>query len=245
MDHPRTIVITGATRGIGRATAELLARPGTRLVLHHRTNDALADTVARTCEQAGATVRTIKADLASESAVAGLVSALESEGPIHGLVNNAGVYHGESLEHTAPEVWTRVLDINLRAPVFLIRGLLPQLRAGAAAVVNVGSIMGHRPSPGALPYQASKAGIHHLTQSLALELAPTVRVNAVAPGFIMTDINRGGWEQDDFRREVEAATPLGRWGEPQDIAPVVRFLLSTDARFITGQTLLVDGGKGL
>lgn len=245
MDHPRTIVITGATRGIGRATAELLAAPGTRLVLHHRTNDALAEAVAHACEQTGASVRRIKADLASASDVADLVAALEPEGPIHGLVNNAGVYQGDSLEDTSHELWTQVLDINLRAPVFLIRGLLPQLRAGRAAVVNIGSIMGHRPSPGAHPYQASKAGIHYLTQSLALELAPTVRVNAVAPGFVMTDMNRGGWEHDDFRREVEADTPLGRWGQPQDIAPAVRFFLSDDARFITGQTLLVDGGKGL
>lgn len=245
MSAHRTIVITGATRGIGRATAERLAAPGVRLILHHRAGPALGAAVAAACEQRGASVRVVPADLSQPLELQRLVAELAGEGPLQGLVNNAGVYEGEDLAGTTDADWARVLDINLKAPLFLIGGLAAQLQAGAASVVNLGSIMGHRPSAGAYPYQASKAAMHHLTQSLAMELAPAVRVNAVAPGFIMTDMNRGGWEASAFKQEVEADTPLGRWGQPEDIADVIAFFLSDAARFVTGQTLLVDGGKGL
>ncbi len=245
MSAQRTIVITGATRGIGRATAERLAEPGVRLILHHRAGPELGQAAAAACERRGAAVRVVQADLSQALELQRFVAELAREGPLHGLVNNAGVYEGKDLAGTTEAEWARVLDINLKAPVFLIQGLAAQLQAGAASVVNLGSIMGHRPSAGAYPYQASKAAIHHLTKSLALEMAPGVRVNAVAPGFIMTDMNRGGWEHDAFKQEVESDTPLGRWGQPGDIAGVIAFFLSDASRFVTGQTLLVDGGKGL
>lgn len=241
----RTYLVTGASRGIGRAIAEALAESGVRLILHNRQASDEARSICERCSERGSDVVRTEADLSTQTGVESLLAQVRKVGPLHGLVNNAGVYEEADLFGTDVGEWERVMGINLRAPFFLIRGLAPNLQEAGGAVVNLSSIMGHRPSPGAYPYQASKAALRHLTKALALELAPHVRVNTVSPGFIMTDINSGAWQNPAFRRQVEGETPLARWGQPDDIAGVVRFLLSDEARFITGQTLLVDGGKGL
>lgn len=243
----RTVLVTGAARGIGRAVALELAAAGARVLVHYHRQAEAASAVVAECRRSGAAADMLQGNVADEAGIRQIAAdarRLSPEG-LSGLVNNAGIYEETVLSDTSAQDWDRVLNTNLRSTFLLTKELVSHLRPGAA-VVNTSSILGLRPAGGAHAYQASKAAVVHLTKSLALELAPGIRVNCIAPGFVMTDMNRDGWEQDsDFRRQVELETPLGRWGQPEDLAPAVRFLLSDGSRFITGQTLLVDGGKGL
>jgi NAD(P)-dependent dehydrogenase (short-subunit alcohol dehydrogenase family) len=240
------ILVTGGDRGIGRATSVALARSGHDLILHFHRDRAAAEETAEVCQGLGVRVDAVSADLRRPEDILRLSGHIRGLVPaLSGLVNNAGVYEGSDLGGTTLDEWERVMAINLRAPFFLIRHLAPLIQAGHGSVVNVSSILGVTASPGSYPYQASKAALVHLTQSLALELAPAVRVNAVVPGFIRTDMNRDGWQDPAFHQEVVQDTPLGRWGEVDDVAPAILFLLSDAARFITGQALSVDGGKSL
>lgn len=241
------ILITGASRGIGRAIALHLAAPDVHLFLHYDSQREAANDVAVAVHLQGAHCDIVQADLSSLSALDELAHGIvQRVDTLDGIVHNAGIYLGEGISDATPNGWQTVLDINLRAPYFLTQALLPLLSKGThPAIVHIGSILGIRPAAGADAYQAAKSAIGHLTQSLALQLAPHIRVNAVAPGFIRTDLNQDGWQDEAFAARVEDDTPLNRWGEVEDIAPVVAFLLSQEARFITGQTLLVDGGKSL
>lgn len=239
------IFVTGASRGIGRQIAIELSAAGASLMLHYNQRiDAINETRGL-CESNGAHVDVVQGDVGTDEGILSMVEAVErASNQINGLVNNAGIYFGKSLEETSANDWDLMINTNLRSTFLLTKHLAPVL-VDNSAIVNISSILGMRAAGGAHEYQVSKAGIVHLTKSLALELAPRIRVNAVAPGFIMTDINRSGWENDTFKKNVENETPMARWGRPRDIAKAVRFLMSEDANFITGQILSVDGGKGI
>lgn len=237
----RTYLVTGGSRGIGFAVASSLLESGATVLLHHRKP---GEGVKRLKQKHSGRVIEFASELSSAEGISSLVE-WASTYSLDGIVNNAGVYQGESIEETTYAVWNETLTINLAAPFFIVRGLKKNLLSSRGSVVNISSIMGVVPSAGAFAYQSSKAALIHLTKSLALELAPSVRVNCIAPGFVRTDMNRDGWTDREFQAAVEKATPAGRWGETEDIAHPVLFLLSPLASFITGQCLLVDGGKSL
>ncbi len=235
-------LITGASRGLGRAIAIDQSLQKKNLVLHFNSGESAVNEVRKECERNGSKVLTVQANLTETEGIAKLMAFIKEEGiKLSGLVNNAGSGGGGGIKEVTADVWDRVLDLNLRAPVLLTQQLLPYLEKGAA-VVNISSGAGIKNGISSIAYESSKAGLIHATRSMALSLAPDVRVNSIAPGFVKTDINKARWGDPNFEKMVVNMTPVGRWGEPVDIAKSVSFLLSEDSSFICGETLVVDGG---
>ena len=240
----RVALVTGAGRGIGRAIALKLASHGMRLVVHaNRTQAGLTQTV-NDVTRLGIEAIPVVADLSDLEQVEWLADrALAVFNRLDLLVNNAGVYSSAPLDAVTPSIWNETLGVNLRAVFFLCQAASDPLRASpSGSIVNLASGGGISPRPGfpvSAPYAASKAGVIMLTRVLALELAPSVRVNAVAPGIIASKPRP---MPPATVRKFASITPLRGVGSPEDVAEAVAFLASDAARFITGQTLSVDGG---
>jgi len=243
----RVVLVTGASRGIGRAIALEVGRAGADVVVHYRANRPAADAVRAEIVAGGTDARIVAADVADWDAVGEMVrTAAEWKGRLDGVVANAGIFRGDESERVGAKEFDAVLRTDLLGAFRTVQAALPHLRRSVRpAVVFVSSLLGAHASVGGAPYQAAKAGLEQLTRALALELAPRIRVNAVAPGFIRTDLNRGGHSDPATRDFVAKATPLGRWGEPGDVAPAVRYLLSLEADWVTGSVLGIDGGAPL
>lgn len=241
------ILVTGASRGIGRAIALDLARSGADVVVHYHVSTAAAETVAKEVRDLGRESLVVSADVKDRAAVARMVaSAGEWKGRLDGLVTSAGLYRGDPTPEVGAADWEEIVRADLEGPFRTIQAALPYLsRSDRAAVVTVSSVLGAHAAVGGIPYQMAKAAVEQMTRALSLELAPRIRVNAVAPGFIRTEMNWEAHTDPTYREKVVRATPLGRWGEPEDIAPAVRFLLSRDADWVTGLVLGVDGGIAL
>jgi 3-oxoacyl-[acyl-carrier protein] reductase len=240
----RVVLVTGSSRGIGRAIALELGRAGADIVVHHRVNSARAESVRTELVGAGGEARVVAGDVSDWGEVARLVRAAgDWKGRLDGVVTAAGIYRGEAAEALGEEEFDAVVRTDLAGTFRTIQSAHPYLKKSVRpAVVTVSSVFGAHAGAGGAPYQAAKAGIEQLTRALALEFAPRVRVNCVAPGFIRTDMNRAAHTDPKVRSAVAAATPLGRWGEPEDIAPAVRYLLSLEADWVTGLVLGIDGG---
>lgn len=240
----RTALITGGSRGIGRACCERLARSGARVAVNYRSNEAAARETLRRVEVAGGSGCTVRADVSSPEEVQRMVAEVtEQLGPVDLLVNNAGIFHRVSHEETTPDLWRETLETNLTGAYQVTWEVKPgMIRRGFGRIVNIASIAGLRPRPRGIAYAASKAALISLTQSLAAAVAEhDVRVNAVAPGLIDTEILEGV-DQAALDRLIQA-TPISRMGQPGEIAELVAFLLSERSSFITGQTLICSGGR--
>jgi 3-oxoacyl-[acyl-carrier protein] reductase len=235
-----TALVTGGSRGIGRAICLRLARDGAKIVLHYHRNRAAAEEVAAAI---GREVRLVQADLGSVEEIEALFRELGSP-PLDFLINNAGIWKNTPMGSTPAEVVDEILDTNIKGPFWVTQCALPLLKDGGR-IVNVSSVAGRIGVVGGRSlYGATKAAIDGLTRSWALELAPRkILVNAVAPGYVTTDMTADYFSNPATYENALRRHPLGRIAEPEDVADVVAFLCSDSARFVTGQSINVSGGS--
>ena len=236
----RGALITGAARGIGLAIAERFVEEGAKVFLADIDGDAVKAAADRLGGQA------LRVDLSTTAGIPGLVEAAESAlGAIDILVNNAGVTHGAELFDLEEADFDRVFGINLKAALFLTKAVGKRMaERGRGAIINLSSVNAVLAIPNQIPYVVSKGAMRQLTNVTALALAPHgVRVNAIGPGTIMTDILKGIMDDRAAEERILSRTPMGRLGDPSEIASVAAFLASDDASYITGQTIYPDGGR--
>ena len=243
----KRILVTGASSGIGRATAERFLADGATVTLVGRRRSALAEAA----KYGKGKAFLIEADLSNEQQTEACVAeSAEKMGGLDVLVNAAGILKSGSLEATSLELWDEMMNINVRSIFHLMRLAAPHLEHSKGNIVNVSSVTGLRSFPGVLAYCVSKAAVDQLTRCVALELAPKgVRVNAVNPGVVVSGLHRsGGMAEDAYAKFLEHSKtthPLGRVGEPGEIADLICFLASDRAGWITGATVSIDGGRAL
>ncbi len=236
-------IVTGASRGIGRATAVELAKEGCRVVINYKSNTSEAEkTLALIGKENGII---IKADITDENEVKRLIDeTVQTYGRIDILINNAGEIIRPGDWTTDMETWQATLDANLTSSWLMIREVAPIMKkARKGSIVNLTSTVGMLGVPFVMPYSAAKSGILAVTKGMAKMLAPTIRVNGVAPSNVMTDMMISAGE--DVKNRMIAGTPLGKIAEPDELAKPIVFLSSDDASYITGHILVVDGGYSL
>jgi 3-oxoacyl-[acyl-carrier protein] reductase len=244
----KSALVTGASNGIGRSAALALARAGYDVAVNYRSSDAQAREVAAAAETLGAKALLCKCDVADDAGVRGMLDAVgRAFGKLDALVNNAGTtteVPPKDMDGLSVEEWDRIFAVNVRSIFLVTRAALPLLRKSPApAIVNTASIVGLRPGPQPLPYAASKAAVVNLTKTLALNLGPQIRVNAVAPGWM-----EGDWMKrmlkdryDDLMGRRAKATPLKRVVTADDVAETMLSLIEGN-RFVTGEIVVIDGG---
>jgi 3-oxoacyl-[acyl-carrier protein] reductase len=242
----RVALVTGASRGIGRAIALELAAAGAAVGVNYRADADAAAEVVSAIEQAGGRAAALQADVSDAAAAKALVETCESRlGELDVLVCNAGVTRDGLIARLSPEAWTTVIDTNLAGPFFLCQAVSRRmLRRRSGSIVLMSSVVGVHGNAGQTNYSASKAGLIGLGKSLARELGSrNIRVNVIAPGYIATELT--GVLPEELRQGILDQTPLGRLGESEDVARAVRFLASDASSFVTGAVLGVDGGLGM
>jgi len=240
----KTALVTGGSRGIGRACCVRLAQAGANVAINYRANEEAALETAQLVKDAGGAPFAVQADVSASAEVDRMIAEISSRlGPVDLLVNNAGVFDYVAHSETTPAIWQRTIAVNLSGAYFVTWAVKDSMvRRGYGRIVNMASIAALDPRPMSIAYAASKAGLVGLTKSLAAALAPhQIRVNAVAPGLIETEI-LDGVEQATLDRIIEA-TPVKRIGTPDEIAALVFFLLSDESSYTTGQTVVACGGR--
>ena len=241
----KVAVVTGAARGIGRATAERLLAEGAKVVV----SDIDAQTLEKTAAEIGpaANVFAVRADVSRKSEVVGLVeAAVRHFGTLDIMVNNAGIAPVVEFLDVTEEMLDRVLDVNLKGAFYGTQAAGREMvaRGKGGVIINMSSINSGLANPNVAPYAISKGGMNQVTSTAAVAFAPHgIRVVGVGPGTIMTDMVAGAFVQSAGNHAILSRTPLGRYGQPSEIASVVAFLASDDASYITGETMYVDGGR--
>lgn len=246
MSERKAAIVTGASRGIGRATAVRLAKMGMDIVFTYNSGSEAAEETKALCEAEGARVLAVQADVSkSENCDELVAKTLEFCGRIDVLVNNAGITRDGLIIRMTDEQFDQVIDTNLNGAFYMIRAVSKQMmKQRCGRIINISSVVGVVGNAGQVNYAASKAGIIGMTKSLARELASRkVTVNAIAPGMIATDMT--AVMSDKAKEAMKAAIPVGEMGKPEDIAAAVAFLASEDAGYITGQVICVDGGMAI
>jgi 3-oxoacyl-[acyl-carrier protein] reductase len=236
-------VVTGGSRGIGRAIVVRLATQGADVAFSHRGNQAAAKETAAAVEAIGRRVLAVQADVSDPGAAESVVAAaLAAFGTIDILVNNAGITRDDLIMRMSLDAWREVLETNLFGAFYTTKAVTrPMLKARSGRIINITSVSGQAGQTGQANYSAAKAGLIGLTKATARELASRgITANAVAPGFVLTELTSGLPEA--LTAELTARTPLGRFGTAEEIAAAVAFLASDEAAFITGHVLAVDGG---
>ena len=242
----RVALVTGGSRGIGRAIALRLAADGHAVAVNYAANRAAAEEVVEMITANGGSAIAVRADVGDTDAVTAMFETVEEHlGRVEVLVNNAGITRDDLLLRMGPEAWDQVIQTNLRSVYLCSRAAMRgMLRSRWGRIISVSSISGISGNPGQANYAASKAGIIGFSKSIAREIGSrNITVNVVAPGFIETDMTKGlGTE---IAEEVTRRVAVGRLGRPEEIAAAVGYLASDDAAYVTGQTLVVDGGLAL
>lgn len=241
----KVVLVTGGAKRVGAAICRRLHAAGATLAIHYRSSAQQAQELRDELNAARPdSAAVFQADLLAAAAMPQLVEAtIEKFGRLDALVNNASSFYATPLAEIDELQWTDLLGTNLKAPLFLAQAAADELRRRHGAIVNIVDIHAERPMQGHLLYSVAKAGLVALTKGLAQEMAPQVRVNAVAPGVIIWP-EGGDWDDAERRRKIVAHTLLKREGEPDDIARTVQFLLD-DSPYITGQVIAVDGGRSI
>ena len=241
----KTAIVTGGSRGIGRAICLELARLGANVVFSYAGNAAAAQETVELVEQTGATARAVQGDVTCADAAKELVDAAKELGGVDILVNNAGITRDKLAARMSEEDFDAVIATNLKGAFLMTKAVLrPMMRAKSGAIVNMASVVGIMGNAGQANYAASKAGLIGMTKSIAREVASIgIRVNAVAPGYIETDMTAAMPEA--AQQAMCCAIPAARAGKPEDVAHAVAFLVSDEAAYITGQVLAVDGGMAM
>jgi 3-oxoacyl-[acyl-carrier protein] reductase len=241
----KVAVVTGASKGIGASIAQHLAAEGALVVVNYATSKQGAERVVAEIVGKGGKAVAVQANVANEADIRRLFDETKKAfGKVDILVNNAGVYEFAPLENVTAEHYHKQFDLNVLGLLLTTREAVKHFGTSGGSIINISSVVAVSPMPNASVYSATKAAVDAVTQSLAKELGPKkIRVNSINPGMVETEgLHSAGISDGDFRKQVEAQTPLGRIGQPQDIAPAAVFFASDDSRWITGETLLIAGG---
>ncbi|HYR21693.1 MAG TPA: glucose 1-dehydrogenase [Chthoniobacterales bacterium] len=241
----KVAVVTGASKGIGAGIAKELAAEGAAVVVNYASSKTDADKVVDEIAKRGGKAVAVQGSVASKSEVQQLFAAAEKAfGKIDILVNNAGVYEFVPLDSVTEEQFHKHFNTNVLGIILVTQEALKHFNSEGGSIVNIGSLASSLTPPTAVVYNATKGAVDAITRTLAKELGPRkIRVNSINPGVVKTEGSiAGGFMEGDFVRTLEAQTPLGRVGEPDDIAPAAVFFASDDSRWITGETLLIAGG---
>jgi 3-oxoacyl-[acyl-carrier protein] reductase len=242
----KVAVVTGASKGIGASIAKHLAAEDASVVVNYASSKSGADKVVAEITGAGGKAVAVQGDVSKQADIGKLFSETKKAfGHVDILVNNAGVYEFGPLENVTEDHFHKQFNLNVLGLLLTTQEAVKHFPPAGGSVVNISSVVGRHPLPGASVYSASKAAVDAFTKSLAKELGPKkIRVNSLNPGMIETEgLHAVGFAEGEFRKQIEANTPLGRIGQPDDVAKVAVFLASDDSGWVTGETLLVSGGN--